>query len=316
VRGVAFLIAVALILVPAIGMAAEPAAVEGPRLAPGDFWTYRTNTSLAAGLSLDGRVTLSLADRSAIAVEGTPYDVYNLSLSGSGTAAGRIETRLGSANASGSWILTGWQLTEVRGLTRLWTVVDLEANGTVDTKPAPLPFALRVQNTTRFRLESDPWSFPLRVGDSATVAGRMNFTEDVGLSYGFPTTPKRTVGVAWWNRTFTLGPAARVNTSLGTFDTFPIDETDPDGISTRLFFAPVAGNYARTETRNGTSELGTSDLVAYRYQALEPSRFLGLTLDQWAIAAAGIAAGAAAFVWWRRRRKKRGTDGAVPPTPP
>src|SRR3989442_9855631 len=35
------------------------------------------------------------------------------------------------------------------------------------------------------------------------------------------------------------------------------------------FFAPVAGNHARTEAHNGTSTVGTADLVSYRYQALD-----------------------------------------------
>ena len=86
--------------------------------------------------------------------------------------------------------------------------------------------------------------------------------------------------------TYTAEPLMRIDTPIGSFDTFPIGETYPDGTSARLYFAPVAGGYARTEARNQTAVLGTTDLVAYRYQALEPPRFLGLTLDQWAIAVA------------------------------
>jgi hypothetical protein len=314
VRGLPAVVVLVLLLVTSLGSTAgNPTTVEGPLLGRGDYWTYETNTSFAAGLTLDGRVTLTVTDRSTITGEGIPFDAYNLSLSGGGTASGTFVTQFGSMNGSGSWILTGWELMEVRGLKRLWTVVDLEANGTLDAKPFPLPFALRVQNTTRYRIEADAWHFPLQVGNSTVVAERMDFTEDVGFFAGFPTTPRRTSGVARWNVTYTLGGPVRINTLAGAFDAYPINETYPDGTSTRMFFAPVAGNYARTESRNQTSELGTTDLVAYRYQALEPPRFLGLTLDQWAIAVVVIAGGATGFVWWWRKRRRRGTDEPVIP---
>jgi len=272
---------------------------------------------VASGLSLEGRVTLTVKERSTMAVEETLYDVYNLSFSGSGSAEGTIVNPLSSSNvnASGSWVLTGWELAEVGGLKRLWTVLDLEANGTLEMDPIPLTFVLRVQNTTRLRLESDAWRFPLRVGESTSLAGRMNFTEDVRFSFGGLTTPERTLGVAWWNVTYALGASVRIDTPAGAFDTFPIEETTPDGMSTRLFYAPLAGNYARTETRNETSELAKSDLVAYRYQAREPPRFLGLSIDQWAIAAALIATGAAGSLWWWRRRKRGGLQSDVVPRP-
>jgi hypothetical protein len=305
-----------LLLVPSIvGAAADPLTVEGPRLVRGDYWTYRTNTSLASGLTLEGRVTLTVTDRSTIAVEGTPYDVYNLSLSGGGTAAGTFVTQLGSTKATGSWVLTGWDLAEVGGLKRLWTVLDLEANGTLDWNPVPVPFALRVQNTTRYQLAANTWAFPLRVGNSTVIEARLNFTEDVDLVLPFSTNPTHTIGLAWWNVTYSVGSPVRIDTSVGAFDTFPIDETYSDGTSTRFFFAPVAGNYVRTETRNETSELSTTDLVAYRYQALEPPRFLGLTLDQWAIAVAVIGGVATGFVWWWRKRRRPRTDEAVVPPP-
>src|SRR5207247_1528451 len=76
---------------------------------------------------------------------------------------------------------------------------------------------------------------------------------------------------------------------------------------TLSFFAPVAGNHARTEARNGTTQLGTSELVSYRYQALEPPTFLGLTTDRWAFVAIGASAAGVLVVWWLRRRRKPAT---------
>jgi hypothetical protein len=144
------------------------------------------------------------------------------------------------------------------------------------------------------------------VGDSVVVQGELNFSEDVRLFYGFPTTPTHIAGVVWWNVTYTLENQVRVDTPAGPFDTYRIRQAYPDGTYTLSFFAPAAGNDARTETHNQTTEFSSADLVAYRYQALEPAKFLGLTSDQWIIAAVvGATAGAFGFVWWWRRRRKR-----------
>src|SRR5205823_10698243 len=103
VRSVPALLALLLVTFAVGGTAADLSTVDGPRLVRGDYWTYHTNTTFASGLSLEGRVTVAVTDRSTIAVEGTPYDAYNLSLSGSGIAAGTFVTQIGSWKAAGSW---------------------------------------------------------------------------------------------------------------------------------------------------------------------------------------------------------------------
>ena len=299
-------------------MAASDAAVSvnAPGLAPGDFWTYRTNTSLS-GLSLDGRVTLTVTGHAPTVVEGTAYDAYAISISGAGTAEGTFEADFGSTAASGAWNLTGQEWIEAHGLKVLSTVFDLEAEGKLRTQPVPLPFALRVQNTTSYRLSADVWRFPLRVNDSAVVSTQMNFSEDFGLFFGLPTTPVHSAGLVWWNVTYALQPAVGVATPVGSFDSYPIRETFPDGSYTLYYYAPGAGYHARTETHTETSEIGSTELVAYRYQALEPGRFLGLTTNQWGIVAVPIAIGITLFVWWwrRRRRRSRQPMTASPPPP-
>ena len=83
VRTSGFLAIVALLILPTAVTSAGPAMVNGPLLAPGDTWTYRTNTSLATGLILDGRVTLTVIARASSAVEDRMYDSYVMSVSGS-----------------------------------------------------------------------------------------------------------------------------------------------------------------------------------------------------------------------------------------
>src|SRR5207247_4047182 len=122
--------------------------------------------------------------------------------------------------------------------------------------------------------------------------------------------PPRTAGVIWWNASYSIEAATSVETPAGHFDAYPIRESEPDGTETVSFFAPVAGNHARTEARNGTTQVGTADLVSYRYQALEPPTFLGLTMDRWAFVTIGAAATTVLVVWWFCRRRKRASrDG-------
>jgi len=316
VRSIGFLAIVALFVLPTAAPS-SPAVVSGPLLAPGDMWTYRTNTTLATGLALDGHVTLTVTAHGATEVEGRTYDAYVMSVSGSGRATGTFATQVGSLQASGEWTVSGREILDAHGLKILSSVIDLEANGTLHTNPIPLPFALSVQNTTSYRLEGDPWQFPLTVGATASLSSRMNFSEDFRLVYyGASLTPTHVAGLTWFNKTYDIQAAVGIDTPAGRFEAYPIRETFADGSFTVSFFAPVAGNHARTEAHNGTSTVGTADLISYRYQALEPPTFLGLTTDRWAFAAIGTVAVGIALVWWYRRRKRPAALPGPPPTGP
>ena len=312
-RTIGFAVIAALLILPTATASSGAAVVNGPLLIPGDAWTYRTNTSLAAGLSLDGRVTLTVTAHGVSEVEGRMYDAYVMSLSGSGTAAGTFATQFGSTRASGEWTVTGREVVDARGLKILSAILDLEANGTLHATPIALPFALSVQNTTTYRLDADPWQFPLAVGTTAVVPSRMNFSEDFRFFYyGFNPPTTHLAGLAWWNVTYGIEAAIGIDTPAGHFETYPIRETYADGSVTVSFYAPVAGNHARTEAHNRTSTVGTADLVSYRYQALEPPTFLGLTTDRWAIVAIAIGAVGFILVWWYRKGKR---PAAVPGLP-
>src|SRR5438046_9817378 len=139
----------------------------------------------------------------------------------------------------------------------------------------------------------------------------MNFAEDFRLVYfGGGPNPSRTAGIIWWNASYSIEAATSVETLAGHFDAYPIRESEPDGTETVSFFAPVAGNHARTEARNGTTQVGTADLVSYRYQALGPPTSLGLATDRWAFVTVG-AAPPTVLVWggFVRRRKRASRDG-------
>src|SRR5207247_4272687 len=151
----------------------------------------------------------------------------------------------------------------------------------------------------------DSCPVPLEIGNSGVVAQHVNFSADFRFFYGLQSTPLHTQGSLWWNATYTLEAQVAVDTPAGHFDAYRIRQATPDGTYGLFYYAPATGNDARTEAYNGTTEVATSELTSYRYQALEPARFLGLTSTDWAIAgtAVAIVVGAIAIVWLRRRRR-------------
>jgi hypothetical protein len=315
VRSVGFVVIAAFLIFPVTAAANDSAVVSAPVLAPGDTWTYHTNTSLATGLSLAGRVKLTVTAHRSTQVEGRIYDAYVMAVGGSGTANGMFSTQIGTTQASGDWTIAGQEVFDARGLKLLLSVLDLEANGTLHTNPIPLPFALSVQNTTSFPIDNDPWQFPLAVGATGVVTSRMNFSEDFRIIYyGSNPTPTHSAGQLWWNVTYAIGTSQGVDTPAGHFDAYPIRQTFADGSVTTSYYAPAAGNTARTEARNHNATVGTADLVAYRYQALEPPTFLGLTTDRWAIVVLAIGGAGVLFAWWFRRKRRLAREQNPPPT--
>lgn len=305
---IAFGAVLASVLVAALGSPAA-GALSGPRLTGGDSWTYRTNTSLGGAFYLRGDVTLTATGNEPFSVGGTTYDAVRFSLSGTGTANGSVPTDLGSTPASGTWVLSGSQVLESAGLKVISSILDLEASGTLHVAPVAIPFQLSVQNTRTFQILDDSWRFPIEIGNTSVVATRMNFTEDFRLVYGLQTTARHTLGNPWWNVTYALETQIALDTPAGHFDAYRIRESAPDGTYSLFYYAPAAGNDARTESYKGTSQVATTELTSYRYQALEPARFLGLTGADWAIV--GLVVGAIAITvaaWWLRRHR-----GSAPP---
>src|SRR5207244_13141463 len=111
-------------------------------------------------------------------------------------------TQFRSLQASGEWTVSGREILDAHGRKILSSVIYLDANGTLHTSTIPLPFVFSVQNTTSYRLDGDPWQFPLTVAAAASLARRMNFSEDFRLVYyGVSPNPTHVAGLAWSNMT-------------------------------------------------------------------------------------------------------------------
>lgn len=307
-RGIALLVLLALV---AAAMPATATSVDRPSWRAGDFWTYRSNTTIVPGLNLTGSATSTVFGTIPAMSGGAAVDAVRVLLSGKGTAAGTVTTKSGPIPVQGEWILTGEERFEPLNLHPLYSVLDLSVNGTYG---GLLPFSLRFQNTTTYRVVSDRWPYPMVVGTSGNVTVAYNFTQDLHSSI---------LGDLHGNGTgqavfgFSLADAVSVGTPAGTFQAYPLREEAPDGTWERRFVSTAVGNDVRMETYDQDGNLtAVSTLVAYRYQAAEPPTFLGLTLLNWAVVTPIVAAILiVAVLLVRRARRKKSAPSHGPDEP-
>lgn len=302
-------------------MIAAPASggstsIDRPTWTPGDFWTYRTNTTLTPGLSLSGEATSTVAGTLPSAVDTSPAGSYRVVLTGSGTATGFVTTQNGSVSIRGRWTLTGEQRFEPDNLRLVYNLVDLSVNGTYGYI-VPVPFSLRFQNTTTFHILQPGWRYPVDLGTTGIVAVAYNFSQDV---YSPTAGHFHDNGTGQSDLAFRVENMTTVTTATGSFGVFVIREDALDGTVERAFYSPAVGNDARTEGYDAGGNLtSVSTLLAYRYQALEAPTFLGLTAVQWAVVGVVLAAAAVAVTIVLRRSRRRRTlhpEDAAPASEP
>lgn len=306
----------ALALLTVLLATAGPRAAGGadaPAIRVGDAWTYETDTTFEEGFRLDGRATFTVDARRTVTVERTDHaDALLIQAQGEGTIGGSVPLNGGRVPVSGTWDLVGEQVLESDGLKIVSSFLELAAQGV--TQPFHQPFTLRVRNLTTFAILDDSWRFPVDVGDEGSVRSRANGTEEITFRYLSFENTTNTNGTEERTLLYRVEGRSDVDTIAGRFDAYEIRETWPDGRYDLLFFSPTVGNNVRTVSFNETGEeVATTTLVSYRYQALEPPTFLGLTAGGWTIALAVAAAGSAAAVWILHHRRAR--RGPPPPRP-
>ena len=298
------LLILAVVSAPTTGAAAS---IDRPVWTPGDFWTYRTNTTLAPGLGLTGEATSTVTGTLA-AADGSPAGSYRIVVAGSGTATGSVITPNGSVSIQGRWTLTGEERYEPDNLRLVYSLIDLSVNGTY-RYIIPVPFSLRFQNTTTFRILQAGWRYPEAVGASNIVSVAYNFTQDV---YSPTAGHFHDNGTGQRDLAFSVDNVTSVTTEAGSFEAFVIREDALDGTLQKTFYAPRVGNDVRTESYDAGGNLtSVGTLNAYRYQAAETPTFLGLTALQWTGVGAflGAAAVSVVLIILRARRRRR----ALPP---
>lgn len=278
-------------------------SVSRPSLSVGDTWTYSTNSTLPSGFVLDGQFT------SRVTAIGSTGNV-SLDLAGGGSASGYVRAPTGGGLATGRWTLAGEDVLEPLGFETTYSLLDLTVNGTYQ---GIIPFRLHLTNTTAFAVTQDAWQFPWSPGGSGGVSLVLTYAQDAFLDAGSYSNSTHANGTAPWSFVYSMENATTMNTPARSVTAYPIHREWLDGSLDVAYFAPEVGNDVATRSYNATGVLVASTLLlAYRYQALEPPTFLGLTLVGWGIASAAAAAIlVSAVVLVRRRRRKR---GPVPPS--
>lgn len=300
VRCPVVVILISALLATAAGAHAD--VLERPALTVGDYWTYDTVSTVTAGVLLRGTLTSRVADLETASIAGTPQEVYRVILNGTGTA----RVTFGSTRVSARWTLTGEDLLESSQLKVVEGLLGLSIAGT-----SPAPFTIEVQNATTYRILDDGWRFPLSSGATGSVRMDYNFSQTIYSSFFNTTTA---AGNGTWTLGYAMDALTAVSVPAGTFESYPINETWPDGGVVRAYFAASVGNDVRTENYNDTGVLtSTTNLTAYRYQAAEPPTFLGLTAIQWIVIAAAVAIGTLGMVIHLRRRRRTAPPPGLPP---
>ena len=121
-----------------------------------------------------------------------------------------------------------------------------------------------------------------------------------------------TVGVTEVTVAVSLSSRSNASVPAGTFETYVVRESWPDGASERFDYAPKAGNNVRTRTFNSTgAEVTRTELLSYRYRAGESPDPLATILIGAVVA---IAVAAALTVLWISRRRRRRDREYTPPS--
>lgn len=310
-RSVVLLLAAALVLVPGTVRGPLPDSMAAPAWSPGDVWLYRFNSTFEGSVFLNGTVQAQVLGVSNATVRGIAQDVFTVDTGGTGTLQGIFPTPFGSVPATGTWNLTGEQLFATGSRKIVKTLIDITAAGQVGV--LNLPFNLLWTNSTSSRVVRDEWRYPVPVGTSGNVTLNASMAEHVFLQFG-TNPPLNTSTVADTQVTVAVSLAARSNATVpaGTFETYVVRESWPDGASERFDYAPAAGNNARTQTFNSTGvEVTRTELVSYRYRAGEPP-------DPFAAILIGVVVATAVAValtgWWISRRRRRRDREYTPPS--
>lgn len=244
------------------------AAIERPRFALGDFWTYETNLTDELGLRFVGQSTVEAFADTTVTIQGLTVPVVEFLLVGGGRFSATEE--LGSAE--GTWGLSGLERWETGAWRSVSSYIRLVAQGTLEEESIPIPFTLEIVNSTTRRLIADTWPWPISAGDRGEVTARWNGTQRVTFDLvGSPPETNETAFDAALRTVYAHVRSEPVSVAAGTFDAEVVREDRPEGGYVLRWIAARAGNDVRRITYNETGvQIATSELAAFAYAAGVP----------------------------------------------
>ena len=307
----AILVATFLAAMPATVGASLGTSMEAPSWAPGDFWTYRFNTTFEDTVFLNGTVRAEVLALRDVTVRGVAQDAYIVDTTGSGTLAGAFGFGSLRIPARGSWNLTGEETFAAGSRVVLRSLLDITGAGRIDLLNAP--FTLHWINTTESRVVRDTWTYPVPLGFRGEVRLNSSWAEDVFVRIDQNDTTMNRTGLSESGLDLSLEDrTGEVTVPAGAFEVFVVNETWPDGSRERYDYAPGAGNNVRTVSYNASGgEVGRTELLSYRYRAAEPGEAFPVFVVTVVAAAAALVVVLAA---WALRRRRAREERYTPPS--
>ena len=290
--------------------------MDAPAWSIGDFWEYSFNTTFEGTVSLDGRARADVLSVRNVTVAGVSQDVYVIDTLGTGILEGVFASESGTIPAQGAWNLTGEQFITVASRKIVKTLIDIRASGEAQV---PLfgtaGFTFQWWNSTTYRVEADAWTYPVPLGRSATVTLNSSWTTGANFTLASLLTLRDSdTGAATYDLILELITTASVAVPAGTFEVYVIAETGSDGSREEFYYAPAAGNNARTVSFNGNGEeVSRTELLAFRYQAAGPKPDLVL-LGGLVVGGIGVAAVLGIVGVRALRRRKAREQELTPPS--
>lgn len=232
-------------------------AVDVPTWFAGDTWTYSAHLYVRMGqnvTNLVGSITFLVSSFIEERQNGTLYEAYNVTLTGSLTGTGRaVISGLTADIVIQSATLAGYQWVDRSDLSLVRDNETIDASGYATVVfPIPrYPLSLKFFNTGNRSPSQEDYDFPLLPGDAPRFAGNMRIIGSV--DYSVTGTPFGDfVGTFPYDHNTTMDFDARlegvedITAGGNVYHSYHITETPPGGGSpTELWYAPAVKNNAR-----------------------------------------------------------------------
>ncbi len=212
--------------------------LEKPTYHVGDEWKY-TMTETKQGMS--GTITIKITGSTTVTANGIDYDVWSVKQEGNGT--------ISSGAMSGTWTITNAvEYNTKSDLATVKHVMNMNMSGTYGT----YPFSASTHNETTY---NPPIGGPktIHVGDQGSINSTATSYEAMHMEVsGHPELTQDTSKNSTYNasKSYICLNKETVTVTAGTFDTYVIKSTSPDGSYSMNYVSSKVGAEVTSESYN------------------------------------------------------------------
>ncbi len=279
--------------------------LEKPTYHVGDEWKY-TMTETEAGMS--GTIIMRVTGSTTITANETNYDVWSVEWEGNGTFV--------SGGMSGTWTITNSvEYCKKSDFATVKRVMNMNMSGTYGT----YSFSSLTHNETTYNPPIGA-SKTIHVGDQWSVSSTATSYETMHMEFSeHPELTQDTSKNSTYDasKSYICLKKETVAVTAGTFDTYVVKSTSPDGSYDMDYLCSKVGSAVKSESYNSDGEnTMTIELVLYSYTGLEEEGVLGEKLAgipvlYWLVIIVIVIVIVIAVVALKRKKKM-----PAPPSPP